>query len=242
MGRLAKLIKILGRADYVAALGQGVAAAVEHEPVLAALGCATVVDIGANRGQFALVAERCFPSARIVSFEPLPGPARKYRLLFGGRENIRLHQSAIGPQAGTVTMHVSRRDDSSSLLPITALQDSLFPGTAERSTEMVPVAPLDTFVSADSILSPALLKLDVQGYELQALRGCEPLLERFEFVYAECSFVELYAGQALAHEVIAYLQERGFRLCGVYSLTYDRAGQAVQGDFFFKRAAVVSQR
>lgn len=81
--------------------------------------------------------------------------------------------------------------------------------------------------------NPAFLKLDVQGFELEALRGCEDLLGHFSNVYAECSFVELYSGQALAHEIISWLRERGFSLSGVYNMGYDRNGRAVQGDFLF---------
>ena len=58
-------------------------------------------------------------------------------------------------------------------------------------------------------------------------------MECFMYVYAECSFVELYTGQALAHDVIAWLRERGFSLSGVYNMGYDQNGRAVQGDFLF---------
>ena len=95
---------------------------------------------------------------------------------------------------------------------------------------------LSDFVSADEIAAPAMLKLDVQSYELEALKGCEDLLERFSHVYAECSFVELYRGQAMAHEIIVWLSEQGFVLKGVYNMGYDRRGKAVQGDFLFGSA------
>ena len=81
---------------------------------------------------------------------------------------------------------------------------------------------------------PALLTLDVQGYELEALHGCEALLPSFTWIYCECSFVTLYEGQALASDVIAWLHARDFRLHGVYNLVYDVAGKEGQGDFFFK--------
>ena len=97
------------------------------------------------------------------------------------------------------------------------------------------MAPLREFILAEDIRPPALLKLDVQGYELEALRGCEDMLDQFAYVYAECSFVELYAGQALADEVIAWLRERGFRLRGVHNMDYDRGGRAIQADFLFAR-------
>ncbi|MCK9367502.1 MAG: hypothetical protein M0P72_10190 [Metallibacterium scheffleri] len=75
----------------------------------------------------------------------------------------------------------------------------------------------------------------MQSYELQALRGCETVLDAFAWVYGECSFVELYAGQALANEVIAGLRARGLRLIRVYNMANDRDGRAVQADFLFGR-------
>jgi hypothetical protein len=113
------------------------------------------------------------------------------------------------------------------------MQQRLFPETGEVRTETIKVGRLANFVSAGDIKAPALLKLDVQGFELEALRGCEDLLGRFSQVYVECSFVELYSGQALAHEVIDWLGERGFVLKGVHNMGYDRNGRAVQGDFLF---------
>ena len=211
-----------------------VAAGVEHARVLRNLGpVATVVDIGANRGQFALAARHCFPDARIVSFEPLAGPAALWRAVFAGDDRARLVEAAIGPEPGEATIHLSARDDSSSLLPITARQNALFPGTAEAGTATIRVARLADEVPVADITAPALLKLDVQGFELPALEGCEDVLERFAWVYVECSFMELYAGQAFADAVIAWLRERGLRLAGVYNMSYDSDGRAVQADFLF---------
>jgi FkbM family methyltransferase len=217
------------------ALRFGVVASVEHTSVLRHLHCHTVVDIGANRGQFVLVARHCFPQAWIIAFEPLAKPASKFRRVFTDVGQVTLHQVAIGPKQGQVPIHISARDDSSSLLSITDLQGKVFPGTAEIATEVVKIAPLSDFLTVEDIQSPALLKLDVQGYELETLKGCEALIQYFTYVYCECSFMELYAGQALADEVIAWLRERGFRLRGVYNMTYDQKGKAVQGDFLFRR-------
>jgi len=147
-----------------------VAAAFEHESVLRQLNCRTIVDVGANIGQFALVARRCYPNATIFSFEPLPKPANRYRRVFAGDERVRLNEVAVGPSAGKATIYVSARDDSSSLLPITALQNQIFPGTSEVGQENVRIGPLREFVQPEEIEPPALLKIDVQGYELEALK------------------------------------------------------------------------
>lgn len=216
---------------------QRVAAGVEHVSVLRHL-CTlrTVVDVGANRGQFALVARHCFPQAQIVSFEPLPEPASVYRAVFSDDACTRLIPTAVGPESGEAMIHLSARDDSSSLLPITENQNALFPGTAEAGTIAIRVARLDEHLSAEAIVAPALLKLDVQGFELQALEGCEDLLSCFAWIYAECSFIELYEGQAFADVIIAWLRERGFVLDGVYNMAYATDGKAIQADFLFKRA------
>lgn len=216
---------------------QHVAAGVEHVRVLRHLfGLRMVVDVGANRGQFALVARHCFPQAQIVSFEPLPEPASVYRAVFSDDACARLIQTAVGPEPGESVIHLSARDDSSSLLPITENQSALFPGTAEAGKIAIRVACLDEHLAAEAIMAPALLKLDVQGFELQALEGCEDLLPCFSWVYAECSFIELYEGQAFADVIIAWLRERGFVLDGVYNMAYAMGGKAIQADFLFKRA------
>jgi hypothetical protein len=137
-----------------------------------------------------------------------------------------------------MSMHVSCRDDSSSLLPITSRQTSIFPGTGESRTTTANVGRLSDFVQAGELRPPALLKLDVQGYELEALKGCDDLLNRFSYVYAEGSFVELYRGQVLADDLIAWLRRRGFKLSGVYSVVLDGQGRAVQADMLFRNGAL----
>ena len=87
----------------------------------------------------------------------------------------------------------------------------------------------------DALAEGSLLKIDVQGYELEVLRGCENLLDRFAAVYVECSFVELYEGQALAHEVIDWLHAREFYLDRIGLVTFDTRGVSVQADLLFLR-------
>jgi FkbM family methyltransferase len=238
MAAWAKFIKAMRLAPiglYREGMRFGTAAAIEHENLIGPLKCRTVVDVGANRGQFALVARRCFPDATIISFEPLAEPAARYRRVFAGDSGAALHQYAIGPEKGTHVIHVSRRDDSSSLLPISDLQEDIFPGTAEIGTREIQIAPLTMFLAKAKIAAPALLKIDVQGFELGVLHGCEELLDAFTYIYAECSFVELYVGQPRVSEILAFLDQRGFELRGAHNMTYGSDGMAIQADFLFSR-------
>lgn len=217
-----------------ALLRHRVLAGAEHRQVLSsAMG--TVVDVGANRGQFALAARQWAPDARVISFEPLSGPAEIFRRVFSGDDQVVLHESAIGPAPMMQKMHVSARDDSSSLLPISSVQTTMFPGTGEVATTEVRVGPLEEFVNSQDLRPEAMLKLDVQGFEYEALIGCESMLPHFHWVYCECSFVELYSGQKLVSDVIEWLSQKGFDLKGIYNPAYDTYGQAVQADFLFQR-------
>lgn len=227
-------MRVLSVPEYRAAfLRSRVAASTEHDRILAGLSLDTVVDIGANRGQFALCIRRLYPAAQIFSFEPLRKPANRFSQTFAGDERVRLFNAAIGATSASASMHVSRWDVSSSLLPIAQAQLDNFPLTTEVREETVSVAPLSTYLNADSIGPRALLKLDVQGSELAALQGCADLLPRFKFVYVEASFIELYVGQALATEVVAYLLARDFKLTCVANLEVGRSTRPIQADFLF---------
>jgi FkbM family methyltransferase len=236
--KLAKAFLLTGDPLYRRGLRHGVAAAIEHEAILQFLsgnGVVDVVDVGANCGQFSLLCRHWLPESTIYAFEPLRQPAERFGKLFAKDPHTRLIQAAIGAESAEVEMHVSRAMDSSSLLPIGPTQSAIFPGTEESHLERVRVAPLDAFVERGLLSVRSLLKIDVQGYELEVLRGCERLLDRFSAVYVECSFVELYEGQALAHEVVDWLHERGFYMARIGLVTFDQNGLSVQGDFLFLR-------
>jgi FkbM family methyltransferase len=210
-----------------------VMAGVEHKVVLLQ-DLATVVDIGANRGQFALAA-RAMSGANVISFEPLPAVAKIFRTVFADDSAVKLHVAAIGDKYEKKRIHLSARDDSSSLLEIGEGQSEYFPGTQEVGSLEVQVGCLDQYVGKQEIIRPALLKLDVQGFEIQALQGCKTLLGNFDYVYCECSFVELYKDQKLAGDVIEFLRVAGFNLTGIYNPFYDRHGNCIQADLSFGR-------
>lgn len=194
----------------------------------------TIVDIGANKGQFSLACSQWSGGAKIFAFEPLPGPAQVYESIFSRDTLFHLKRVAIGPVSGLRLIHVSSRDDSSSLLPIGLNQVANFPGTKKKYEAEISVLRLSDCIDEKDISTPAMLKLDVQGYEFEALRGCESLLHKFNYIYCECSFIELYVGQKLAHEVIAWLTSHNFYLEGIFNVSYSDEGQAIQADFLFK--------
>jgi len=232
---LRKLVVVLGEPHYRRALLHGVAASVEHEAIPLRGDFRTVIDAGANRGQFALFATRRFPQAMMLCFEPLAAPRRKLERVINQTSQVSVFDTALGARNEPAEFHVSIADDSSSLLPIGHRQRDAFPGTEERTTILVHVQRLDEVVTPADLTAPVLLKIDVQGGELGVLQGAASVLGCIDAVLVEASFVELYAGQSLVDEVWRFLTLEGFTCRGVWSVAYGPGHECLQGDFLFAR-------
>lgn len=217
------------------ALSLRVAPSIEHRQVIASLSIDRLIDAGANRGQFSLMTRLVHPTIPIHGFEPLPSEGRVYQQVFASDLNVTLHEMALGETSGTAEIHLSRRADSSSLLPIGDMQSKLFPSTDEIGTLKVRVATLDDLQDVWGPARNALLKLDVQGFELSVLKGARKALKHCGFVYAECSEMALYTGQALYPEVAAFLAVEGFKPVRRANEQFAE-GRLVQADHLFARA------
>lgn len=211
-----------------------VLAAVEHKNILSKE-IKTLIDIGANRGQFSLAAISKKPNINIFAFEPLQRPAIIYKEIFRNNNKVKIYDYAIGDEEKTMNMNLSSKDDSSSLLKIAKLQTENFPGTEKVGEEKIKVAPLDRFLDTTKLLSPVLLKLDVQGFELQALKGTKSLFKDIDYIYCECSFIQLYENQALASDVINFLYNNNFNLTGAFNMQFDTVSNCIQADFLFEK-------
>ena len=223
--RLAKGMRLLGNPSLLRAFARhGVVASLEHR-ALPRTSYATVVDVGAHTGQFSLLARTLYPDATIHAFEPLPEAAAKFREVFADDPLVRLHEAAIAPSSGEATLYLDHAWDGGSLQP--AAWDPV-------SEIRVHSGPLEEFVAAAEVGPPALLKLDVQGFERDALIGCRSLLDRFDAVVVELMLREDRVGQALAADVIALLREEGFQLVGIDAIGR-REGSIVRFDGIFSR-------
>ncbi len=213
------------------------AATIEHDRLPLHHDYPTVIDVGANKGQFALYSRVRFPRARVYSLEPLSGPRKSMQKLFRSDDAVQLIPFAAGAASGRSRIFVSGRDDSSSLLETTSLQTERFPGTQTVATEDIEVRSLDELFDGSDWDGPVLLKLDVQGFELEALRGGIELLSHVDTVLCECSFVAFYEGQALFEDIQGFLSAQGFYLSGG-AISATAANRWEQGDFVFERGDV----
>lgn len=210
----------------------GIAPSVEHLPVLRGVQFGTVLDAGANRGQFAIAARYLWPKTEILCFEPVPAALEMLRKV-ADSIGATVYDFGLGAFQCEASMYVANHNDASSFLPIGQKQERLH-GTALNHVERnVRVQPLSEVFTPDDHVGPILLKIDVQGTELALLEGASTILNKIDAVYVECSFQELYVGQALADEVVAFMSKAGFALAGVFNQATDTNGLAEQADFLF---------
>jgi FkbM family methyltransferase len=196
-----------------------------------------VLDVGANVGHWAQLLRSAGYDGRIVSFEPLDDAYAALRRSAEADPHWEARQVALSDTDGESTINISGNLPSSSLLPMAELHAESAPESAYVGTQTIETRRLDTL--RGDVVQPSdriFMKLDVQGFELPALRGAVETLAQVQALEAELSYAELYAGQALLPEVIAYLHDAGLDLVGVEPVHSDpRTGDLLQVDGFFVR-------
>jgi FkbM family methyltransferase len=229
---LLKYVTAASQPAFWPALARQVMPTVEHAAALRAVNARTVLDVGANKGQFSLVARHLFPTAQIHAFEPLESERRIYQSVVRGP--VQMHSVALGATRGGAKFFVASRADSSSLLSPGKNQQAAY-GVGVASTIEVDVERLADVLKPGDLVGPVLLKLDVQGAELQVLQGADAILPVVGAIYCEVSFVELYEGQPTAGAIVAFLDRLGFAFRGVFNLSLTKQFGPTQGDFLFSR-------
>jgi FkbM family methyltransferase len=195
----------------------------------------TVIDGGANVGQFARAAAETYPGASIYSFEPLPAAAAQFGRNLADRPQVKLIESALGSRDGTVVFHPNAYSQSSSVLPQAAGHAQSFSQDRQLTPIEVPIMRLDTFASGRVLCAPTLIKLDLQGFELEALKGGAELLRATDYVLAETVFEAMYEGEPLFPDIHNFMNAAGFAFRMPLAVTRDDRDLIVQMDALFVR-------
>ena len=196
----------------------------------------SVIDVGANIGQFAVAAAKLLKPRVLYSFEPIPAVAVRLRGNLAGFGFASVHQIVLGERQGSTPFHVNSHNHSSSILSLSQEHMGAFPDAREIETIEVPMTTLDCFFHARDLPAPALLKLDVQGYEEKVLRGGCETLARMRWVVAETSLKPMYKDEPVFLDIVDCMKERGFRfLRPVGWLNDPRNGELIQLDALFER-------
>jgi FkbM family methyltransferase len=195
----------------------------------------TLVDVGANTGQFARHFRNLRPECMIYSFEPLRDCFDELQRSMEG-PRFEAFNVALGESDGEVTMCRSDFSPSSSLLVMEAAHKDLYPFTSAISHEIVTLRRLDSFFESVVASGGLLVKIDVQGAEAQVLRGGRRLISRADAVIAEVGYLQLYRGQATIQEIASILGECGLVFMGIMEqIVRPEDSLPVYGDALFVR-------
>ena len=199
-------------------------------------GVRVIYDVGANVGTWSLLANALVPHACVHAFEPLSDHLVGFRENLKGVDDVTLHPIALGLDNLLETLHVTSFSDASSILPPNGLSKAHF-GVTEVKQVQVPVRRLDDYRRSENLPWPDLIKLDIQGYELEALRGASECLNAAKAVISEVSFVPYYEGQCLFHEVAVHLANAGL-LVTAFGFSTPAGRTLGQTDVLFTRLPV----
>ena len=203
---------------------------------LESLSVDTVLDVGANEGQFAALLRSAGFGGRIESFEPLPDAFAALERRVVKDKAWRAHRCALGEDVGVTTINVSQNSYSSSILDMTSTHLRAAPESRVIGKIEVPLQRLeDLAADLDVVPSRTLLKVDTQGYERQVLRGASSLMGDIAALQLELSMVTLYSGQVLFDEMRALLANQGLRLVSLEPGISDDRGWMLQCDGVFVR-------
>ena len=189
------------------------------------------VDGGANEGQWAKEFRRQFREIPIVSFEPVSEPFRRATAL-----NLSQHRTenlALGSREGLFKIHVASNGAMSSSLAKPTGHLRAFPQVQFQDSEFVQCVRLDSFVEFQK--ERVWLKLDLQGFEWEALQGAVKLLESTVGIEIETVLSENYEGERLSHEIIQFLHKFGFRPFHIFAPGIDVSGAMNYLDIIFSR-------
>ena len=206
--KIKKIIIILFTFDLrlIKAFFYGVAASIEHIKFLKVTkNLKTLIDVGSNKGQFGLISRHFFPDIFIHSIEPQNDEIELQKKVLGSTK-IKYYNFAAGSMYQEKSFKITKRKDSSSLLEpnikkkIYDIEDNINI-EVKRTDDMLDISKLE---------KPILAKLDIQGYELEALKGFGNLLKDIDYILVEVSFQEIYKNQPFADEIINFLEKKNF--------------------------------
>ncbi len=230
--KILKLLQLLKYSLWRRGLINGIAATVELQNIVKETNPETIIDIGSNKGQFVMLIEQLFPNKVIHSFEPLAEPLEKQKKFFSYKKNIFFYNFALGSHTAIREFFVTKRMDCSSFLRVNTkkIKNDIFKIDELKN---IPIKTLDETIMNQDINKPILIKIDVQGFELEVLKGALELLKKTDYLLIEVSNNTIYEKQPLSDEIITFLEGKNFKILKQTSKTKNNLSNNFQGDVLF---------
>jgi FkbM family methyltransferase len=193
-------------------------------------GITGIIQIGTSTGQEDELFRSISSTQKFVYIEPIPSSFAVLQEKFGQNQNYKLFNSCCGNYNGITTMYLSSNNFESSSVLKPLLHIAEFPTVLFNSIAEFPISKLDSL----DINFPDynLLWIDVQGYEIEVLKGASECLKHIKSIYVECSDdrFEMYENCSKHSQIVNFLKEYGFVLQGshdnykdlIYNLIFEK--------------------
>lgn len=186
------------------------------------------VPIGENWTRMVM---RVFPEAQFLLLEPQEELRSRLRTLCRNHENVNYRELAVGSAEETRVMTIWDDLNGSSFLPA---EDEMW--LKKGKQRKIEVTTLDSLLAEDPSGVPDLVKLDIQGFELEALKGAKTLLGRTELFVLEVSLYHFFENTPVLSAVIEFMAVRGYDLYDILdAVRRPHDGALAQIDIAFAR-------
>jgi FkbM family methyltransferase len=196
----------------------------------------TIFDVGAHVGNMTELYRLMFENPEIHAFEPQPEIFAELQRRFGGTAGVILNRLALADRIGTATLHQNTDSGTSSLLPLHA--DSSWArqlNLATRAAIEVPLETIDHYCATRGIAAIDLLKIDVQGFEPDCLRGAAGMLGRhaIRVIQVEIITHRIYQRRTSFLDIEKILLPFGYRLFSVIDVIGNERGELLNLDALY---------
>lgn len=194
-----------------------------------------LLDIGANVGNFTADFLENFKNSRSVCFEPMSATYKQLAARFQDNPRVVTHHCAISSLDGNAEMHVENDSTLCSLVEYTEDANAAYRAGAPQ-LEQIECKRLDSFPYRKGA-ERLFVKIDVQGFEVEVIRGASQTLASADAVLIECSFAEEYKGKEPSFSLACSL----LRECGHYPIVFQDYGRSIS-TYAFERDVLFVKR
>ena len=181
-----------------------------------------IFDVGANRGNTTLKYLKFFPNAMVHSFEPFPDSYKVFFDLHKNNLNVNLNKYALSNDIGSSILNVNKSVDTNSFLESKKIGANSDKSCVSVGQILIETNTIDNYCSINNIKEIDILKIDVQGSEIEVLKGALDMLRNgsIKLICIETYFKQQYVNQPLFHDISKLLYNHNFALQDIYDPYY----------------------
>lgn len=195
-----------------------------------------ILDAGFHNGQTSRKYRQFFPSSKIWGFEPTSDLYLNSLKSFSKDDKLIIQQKAISDKVGFTEFCINNISSTNSLLPRNEKGKKYFSPEADLKEKIqVKTTTIDQIIKDQDLDKIDILKMDIQGGELMALKGAIQALEnqKIDLIYLEMFFIEHYSNSPMYFDLAKMLSDYGYKIFSLYDLRYAADGQLRYCDGIF---------